>query len=100
MVSVAKWLRRQVVALEIEGSNPFTHPTKYPLGQSVIPSRLAPVAQWIEHRSSEPRVVGSNPSGRVVFTIFLKAQVFQGLLHLVKGEALLTNSRHDSFLAP
>ena len=26
-VGVAKWLRRQVVALEIEGSNPFTHPT-------------------------------------------------------------------------
>ena len=26
-VSVAKWLRRQVVALEIEGSNPFAHPT-------------------------------------------------------------------------
>ena len=29
-VSVAKRLRRQVVALEIEGSNPFAHPT-YPL---------------------------------------------------------------------
>lgn len=29
MVSVAKRLRRQVVALEIEGSNPFTHPTLY-----------------------------------------------------------------------
>ena len=27
MVSVVKWLRRQVVALEIEGSNPFAHPT-------------------------------------------------------------------------
>ena len=26
MVSVAKRLRRQVVALEIEGSNPFAHP--------------------------------------------------------------------------
>jgi hypothetical protein len=26
MVSVAKWLRRQVVALEIEGSNPSVHP--------------------------------------------------------------------------
>ena len=29
-VSVAKWLRRQVVALEIEGSNPFAHPTPLP----------------------------------------------------------------------
>ncbi len=28
MVSVAKRLRRQVVALEIEGSNPFTHPSQ------------------------------------------------------------------------
>ena len=30
VVSVAKWLRRQVVALEIEGSNPFAHPTHLP----------------------------------------------------------------------
>ena len=29
MVSVVKWLRRQVVALEIEGSNPFAHPTTF-----------------------------------------------------------------------
>ena len=36
-VSVAKRLRRQVVALEIEGSNPFAHPTYSPLmmGQPV-----------------------------------------------------------------
>ena len=27
MVGVAEWLRRQVVALEIEGSNPSVHPT-------------------------------------------------------------------------
>ena len=42
------------MALEIEGSNPSTHPIK-----------SAPIAQRIEHRSSEPRVVGSNPSRRV-----------------------------------
>ena len=24
----------------------------------------APLAQWIEHRPSKPRVVGSNPTGR------------------------------------
>ena len=40
------------MALENEGSNPSTHPN-------------APIAQRIEHRSSEPRVVGSNPSRRV-----------------------------------
>ena len=27
----------------------------------------APIAQRIEHRSSEPRVVGSNPSRRATF---------------------------------
>lgn len=44
------------MALEIEGSNPSTHP-----------NYLAPIAQRIEHRSSEPRVVGSNPSRRASF---------------------------------
>ena len=44
-------VRRQVVALEIVGSSPIAHPS-------------APVAQRIEHWSSEPGVVGSNPSGR------------------------------------
>jgi hypothetical protein len=42
------------VALDIEGSNPSTHPTNE-----------APIAQRIEHRSSEPGVVGSNPSRRM-----------------------------------
>ena len=42
------------MALENEGSNPSTHP--------II---NAPIAQRTEHRSSEPRVVGSNPSRRV-----------------------------------
>ena len=42
MVSVAEWLRRQVVALENEGSNPSTHPTL-----------SAPIAQRTEHRSSD-----------------------------------------------
>ncbi len=28
-MSVAEWLRRQVVALEIVGSNPTVHPTTY-----------------------------------------------------------------------
>ncbi len=63
-------LRRQVVALEIEGSNPFAHPTSAletdRRDGSVLHKALlyAPVAQWIEHRSSEPRVTGSNPVGR------------------------------------
>ena len=28
VVGVAEWLRRQVVALEVEGSNPSAHPTR------------------------------------------------------------------------
>ena len=28
----------------------------------------APLAQWIEHRPSKPRVVGSNPTGRATTT--------------------------------
>jgi hypothetical protein len=37
MVSVAKWLRRQVVALEIEGSNPSVHPRlKFKPGEGVL----------------------------------------------------------------
>ena len=74
MVGVAQWLRRQVVALEIEGSTPSTHPISQvsPLLFTTLVSYnlivfSAPVAQWIEHRSSEPRVVGSNPSRRATF---------------------------------
>ena len=35
MVGVAEWLRRQVVALEIEGSNPSVHPNPTMLEQHV-----------------------------------------------------------------
>ena len=40
---------------------------KRPLSSVAPTSHRPPVAQWIEHRSSEPRVVGSNPSGRAIF---------------------------------
>ncbi len=57
------------MALEIEGSNPSTHPTEF-----------APIAQRTEHRSSEPRVVGSNPSRRALespsFADWLDAKTF------------------------
>jgi hypothetical protein len=29
----------------------------------------APVAQWIEHRTSNPVVVGSSPTGRAIFPL-------------------------------
>jgi hypothetical protein len=39
-----------------------------PLSPSIISSsKNAPVAQWIEHWSSKPGVVGSNPPGRAIF---------------------------------
>ena len=50
------------MALKIEGSNPFAHPISFK-------SDHAPVAQWIEHQSSELRVGGSNP--------FWRAFIFQ-----------------------
>ena len=36
-----------------------------PAGATVTIPAHAPVAQWIEHRSSEPRVAGSSPAGRI-----------------------------------
>ena len=43
----------------------------------------APVAQWIEHRSSEPVVVGSNPSRRAststYYLMFAAMESFPGL---------------------
>ena len=46
-VSVAKRLRRQVVALEIEGSNPFAHPTFF----SLTPQpRIGASPVWAFHR--------------------------------------------------
>ena len=48
---------------------------------------LAPVAQWIEHRSSEPRVVGSNPAGRAIFQ------------HINAKETALVISRFVAFLS-
>ncbi len=44
MVGVAKWLRRQVVALEIEGSNPFAHPMFY--FRTMSPEDLARIYRW------------------------------------------------------
>ena len=46
-VSVAKRLRRQVVALEIEGSNPFTHPI-FPLLTVGKPLRFASADRAID----------------------------------------------------
>lgn len=34
--------------------------------KSLYPEIFALIAQWIEHRPSKPRVVGSNPTKRVL----------------------------------
>ena len=36
-------------------------------GKSPSRNPYAPVAQWIEHRPSKPRVAGSSPAGRANF---------------------------------
>ena len=43
--------------------------------------RLAPVAQRIEHRSSEPVVVGSNPSRRASILALFDLQFLPNLLY-------------------
>ena len=52
-------LRRQVVALETEGSNPSTHPTV-----------TAPIAQRTEHRSSELALSVLNSSFAFILGLF------------------------------
>ena len=39
-------------------------PLRRPILLPAPPKVFAPVAQWIEHRPSKPRVVGSIPTGR------------------------------------
>ena len=52
MVAVAQsWLEHPVVAREVGGSIPLSHP------QTSLPSWL----NWIEHWVSAPAVTGSNP---------------------------------------
>ena len=63
MVGVVKRLRRQVVALEIGGSNPLAHP---------IVLNIAPVAQRTEHWASDPGVAGSNPARRAKIPTYYK----------------------------
>ena len=97
MVGVVQWLERQVVALEIVGSSPITHPICRPLPQSDLaspvalgrsqaakardfdsrirrfdpcrPSQYDPLAQSVEHLTFNQRVPRSS---RGWVTIFLQ----------------------------
>ena len=71
-------LERQVVALEVGGSNPLGHPTcpahgghsALVRGTAMLTNRPgsarahAPLAQLAEHRTLNPQVLGSSPRGR------------------------------------
>ena len=97
MVGVVQWLERQVVALEIVGSSPITHPNCRPLPRSDLaspsvlgrsqaakardfdsrirrfdpcrPSQYDPLAQSVEHLTFNQRVPRSS---RGWVTIFLQ----------------------------
>ena len=49
----------------VGGSNPLAPTSEAKVAKSTEPTE-APIAQRTEHRSSEPRVVGSNPSRRAI----------------------------------
>ncbi len=66
---------------------------------SILSALLAPIAQWIEHRPSKPRVPGSNPGGRAMekfnWSILIGGIVFffYGLRSARKGLEVLAGNR-------
>ena len=59
MVDIVQLVERQIVALDVVGSNPSTHPT---LGYS----------QAVRHKTLTLAFVGSNPATPATFCNFLK----------------------------
>ena len=49
----------------------------------------APVAQWIEHRTSNPVVVGSSPTGRAKPSISIIVTLVDGSAYRARGNACL-----------
>ena len=73
-------VERQIVDLLVEGSIPFFHPTDL-----LKMEEKALLAQRIERRTSNPQVVGSSPTGRVIFGPLAQLVEQQTLNLWVKG---------------
>ena len=52
----------------------------------------APLAQWIEHRPSKPRVVGSNPTGRTIYAGVAQLVELQPSKLIVEGSSPFSRS--------
>ena len=88
-MAVVQSAERRVVAPEVTGSRPVSHPNQLrdvaqrkssafirrPLEVRLLPSRPdhAPVVEWIRHSPSKRDDGGSIPSGRSTKTLFLSA---------------------------
>ncbi len=70
--NLARWcsrLARQPVTLEVDGSSPF-RVAVLPYGAELSRSaRYASVAQQVEQRTENPRVVGSTPTGGTIMRV-------------------------------
>ena len=79
MVDVVQWLERQVVALEVKGSNPFTHPTKRAkrppsggrffrnFGATWFGGSLLGRSQAVRHETLTLACAGSTPAAPAMF---------------------------------
>src|SRR5205807_6241396 len=60
----------------------------------IFPTRHAPVAQWIEHQTTDLRVGGSTPSGRTIFKMSEQAglQEVKACLARARSVTVLTGA--------
>ena len=111
----SNWNSKNSGPIELSPNRTFSHPstklpsTSFPSTSLRIYDRIirrdnvahAPVAQWIAHRSSEPRVTGSNPVGRVckarrASQLRLACSFFSGFARVWVVSGLLKRSYNGS----